>query len=150
MALALADIQERIEDAVAADGDWLRSAHTWHEFPPPLDTGDSMHRAFAVGLLSTEAVQEDRQIRGNRHVGAWAITQVSLRFTYDLRADDKRGSYREALADEQALVALVLATVRDPELQLRYEGTVVRDQVAPAVLMVEVHFQAHHHYALQA
>ena len=147
MSITLADVQQRLEEAVEADGTFVLSAHEFDDFPPAKDSGDVLHRAFAVGLLSTETA-EGRQRRGSGHVGAWCLTDVRVRVCFHARADDRRGSYREALDDEERLVSLLLGRETDPELQLRWEGTVNRALAGPSVRMHELQFTAHHHYSL--
>ena len=146
--LELDELQERIEDRIASDGGWVRSAHTYDEFPPSKDSGDILHRSFAVGLPDTTATSEERQPRGRRTPGSFVLTTVAVRFAMDVRADDKRGSYREALQAEAELRSLVMATDRDDGLQLRYEGTPMRTMDSESTRLIEVRFLVHHHVSL--
>ncbi len=146
--LELEDLQERIEEAIASDPGWVVSAHTYDELPPAKDSGDVAHRSFAVGLLDTTATSEERQPTRRSSPGSWVLTRVGVRFLMDVRADDKRGSYREALEAEGELRRLVMSTPRDPGLQLRYEATVSRVLEGDATRLIDVRFLAHHHVTL--
>ena len=148
MSLAPDQIVARFEDAIEQGPDWVLSPHDYFSYPPQLDSGDVVHKAAAVGCLNTETL-EGRQHRGARHTGAPSISDIRVRFLFDLRADARRERHREARAAEAELVKLLMAAVRAPELQIRFEGTPLRDSAGTAHLLIEVQFTAHHHYALQ-
>jgi len=146
--IELEDLQERVEEAIALDTEWRISAHTYNDFPPSKDSGDVLHRSFAVGLLDTVATSEERQRRGQSSPGSWVLTTVGVRFTMDVRADDKRGSYREALEAEGELRRLVMNADRNPGLQIRYEQTSQRVLDGEATQLIELRFLVHHHVTL--
>lgn len=145
--LELHDLQERLEDRIASDPAWVRSAHSYDEFPPTRDSGDVLHRTFSLGLIDTFATTFERQPRGRASPGSFVQTRIGVRFLAAIRADDKRGSYRDALEAEGELRRLVMAAARDDGLQLRYEGTSLRTMESESRL-VELRFLVHHHVTL--
>lgn len=145
------ELRRRIQDAVVTDqrsttaADWHVSAHAYPDFPPSKDSGDNLHRAYAVGLVDTVPLDG----RQRRSVGMHAVTTVGVRFTATVRADAKVDSYDEFLSLEADLMIRVMRVDADPDLQIRCEGSVARELVTEETLFGELRFAARHTYPLE-
>lgn len=153
MALTLTprELRRRIQDAVVTDqrsttaADWRPSSHAYPDFPPSKDSGDNLHRAYAVGLVDTVRL-EGRQ---RRQVGMHCVTTVGVRFTAQVRADAKVDSYDEFLDLEADLLVRIMRANKNPDLEIQAEGSVARELVSEEVLFGELRFAVRHTYPLE-
>lgn len=114
--LTARDVRQRIIDSATAALGWQLSRHAWDDFPGSPDSRHLEHLGFAVGLLTTEPIQLERQ---RRTVGTVCNTEVGVRLGFRLRADAVSADYNAALDAEADMLAQLRDTSRDPELDVR-------------------------------
>ena len=129
MALSPADIRRTLRahlDAVGKVGGWVEAPGV-----PDLlgqDPRAVLHLGYSVAMPSTAPISQDRQGRGGTHTVTVAQSQVLVRWSYRLPANDQRTGYDLALEAEAEMVRLALSCRAD-ELVLRY-GTASRATTA--------------------
>lgn len=118
-AVSLSQLRQRVASGIlsAMAGDqWQETTGTFDTF----GTGDGdnrHHKAFAVGVLSTEYLGKDRQTIAE---GTVCGTDLRVRWAYNLAAMAQLGSYDAAL-DAEALIIAGALTARGKALHLEWK-----------------------------
>lgn len=152
MALVPSAIRQRVAASIVAElgsvaRPWRESRFHFGNFPPSKDPSTTQPRSFAVGLRDLQAGEPEGRQR--RTVGAKVRTEIRVRWCSSIRGDDQADDYDQALDDGDLLVAAVLATNKDPELEIRFLGFVPGRVQADGTLYVgEAGFVVRHRYPL--
>ena len=104
--IAIADTRARVAaavEALAVPGPWRESRWSWDLFPA--DPSVYAHLSFAVGVPTTRFAAAGESVRHKRGAdGGLVESDLSVRWTYRMRADRQVGDYDAALGAEAALI----------------------------------------------
>ena len=104
------------------------------------------HRSFAVGIISTDPVDGDRQRKAR---GMMAHTLVSVSHVYQLRVDDAVDDYDRALDDEIAVMDAIQSVAASLNLSITVDSIPARRVGLDYIYTGEIRLLAHHRYPLQ-
>jgi hypothetical protein len=139
-ALPVTTLRQRV--AAAMPSGFVESAQLFDTFGD--DPTSVNHKAFAVGVSTTEANELDRRARSE---GALVFSTVVIRCAYSIRPMDQVTSYDEALTLEQSVIT-GMATITLTDIGgMSYEGS-SRRALTSAFVISEVTFTFQHRIAL--
>lgn len=145
--LTLSDLHRRVCTAIlAALPAWHASQRTHDDFSRGLDGAEIAHLGFSVALPASEW-----RDGAGRDAFAFVSTQVSVRYLYLLRPEERDAAYREGLDAEAAMVRAVLGTPGLAALKIQLAGPVRRQELSTTtgpMLLGTLDFVCHHTVAL--
>jgi hypothetical protein len=151
MPLSVSDVRERVAAAVLA----ISSPAGWRESPMPpgmgpADPGRFAHLAFSVWVPSTDFAAPGDSSRIQRGApGGLVRTNLRIRWTYRLRADNAVADYDSALDAEATAVKAVTGVSALGGLHIAIVGT-AREVVGDGTwLLCEINATATHQIAIQ-
>ena len=151
MPLSVSEVRSRVAAAVLA----IAPSGTWRESPMPpgmgpADPGRFAHLAFSVWTPATDFAAPGDSSRIQRGTtGGLVRTNLRIRWTYRLRADNAVADYDSALAAEAAAVKAVTGVSALGGLHIAIVGT-AREVVGDGTwLLCEINATATHQIAIQ-
>lgn len=146
MSATCVEIRQATAARIAAlGGDWRASAYPYEVFGA--DPGSTVHGAYAVGVVRTEALEDRQKVS----VGAFVRSIVRIRFTARVKPKDQIASVDTALGMELALVQqLMQETTTWPRTFRPLLRTIERRLLEGGEqILTDIELHAYHHYALQ-
>lgn len=145
MPMSVSAIRQRVATAISTvmgGAGWRETTGTWDTFGQG-DGENRLHKGYAIGVPSTTP-ERDRQRTAE---GAQSVTDLRVRWAYNLAALDQVTSFDAALDAEEDIIAAVV-TVRqanDLHLFLQSCSRSVDDQ---GWVIGDLVWTAHHHLPL--
>lgn len=146
MSATCAEIRQATAARIAElGGDWRASAYPYEVLGA--DPGSTIHGAYAVGVVRTEALNDRQKVS----LGAFVRSIVRIRFTARVKPKDQIASVDAAMGMEQTLVQhLMQETSTWPRTFRPLLQSIERRLLdGGEQILTDIELHAYHHYALQ-